>query len=114
DPLVDINHVVDQRELEIQPRFGDHTHRLAEPDHQRKSRLVDGEQRGVADDRRDDGEYGEHAACNAEFHRVPPVVPVSGARRSSSLSGRIGTTPPALPPLPWPAESRSILSVPPN
>ena len=92
DALVDIDHAVDQRDLEVQPRLGDDAHRLAEPDHEREPGLVDREQRAVGDDGHDDGENGENAAGDTELHWVPPVV---GARRSISFSGRIGTT---LPP----------------
>ena len=35
DPLVDVDHGVDERRLEMQARFGDDADRLAEPHHQR-------------------------------------------------------------------------------
>ena len=96
DALVEIDHAVDQRQLEVQARLGDDAHRLAEPDHQRLLRLVDGEQR--ASSRRSaamTARTASDAAGDTELHRVPPVVGRRG--RSISLSGRIGTTPLSLP-----------------
>ena len=93
DALVDADHAVDQRHLEVQARLGDDAHRLAEPDHQRLLGLIDREQRRIADDQRDEDE--DERRCRRRY-RVS-----SGASRSarcgrgagaggrvSSLSGR--------------------------
>src|SRR5262249_11695953 len=88
------------------------THRVAEPDHQRLARLIDLEQRAVADDQQDHGDDGDHAAGETEPHRGPPVVaPAAGGlgRRVGSLSGRNGPTPGLFGP-----PSRMILSVRPS
>ena len=93
--LVDIDHAVDQRDLEVQSGLGDDTHRLAKTDNEREARLIDREQRRVADDRRDDREDDEHPARNTELHWLPPVV---AGFLISSLSGSTGTTPLPDPP----------------
>ena len=77
--------------LKFSPGLGHDANRLAEPHHDRLARLVDGEQRAVADDQGHDDEDGEDAAGDPEFHRVPPAG--GCGRRFSSLSGRYGTTP---------------------
>ena len=50
DALVDRDHGVDERRLEIQARFGDDADRLTEPHHQHLLGLRHGEDRAVADD----------------------------------------------------------------
>ena len=76
--LVDIDHAVDERHFHVKSGLGDDAHRIAEPDHQRLSGLINGEKGAVADDGRDQEHYGGHAADETEFHGLPPVV-ASGA-----------------------------------
>ena len=73
DALVDSDHVVDERHLDVQARLADHAHRLAEPNDQRLLGLINREQRAVDDDQHGEGEDGDDAADEIEFHRWPPV-----------------------------------------
>ena len=50
NPVVDADYGVDERGLEIEPRFGDDAYRLAEPHQQHLFGLVDREHRAVAND----------------------------------------------------------------
>ena len=89
DALVDPDHAVDQRHLEVQAGLGHDADRLAEPDHQRLLRLIDGEQRRIAEHQRGENEDEDDAACDTEPHRAPPLCVGAGAGgRRSSLSGR--------------------------
>src|SRR3546814_14621564 len=68
-------HVLDERDLHVQARFGDHLTRIAELHHQRLLRLVDGEQRTLEQDAggdHDDGENDEGAVhgVRSEERRV--------------------------------------------
>ena len=74
DALVDGDHAVDQRHLEVQAGLGDDADRLAEPDHERLLGLIDGEQRRVAEHDRGD-EEGRAATPPAipSSHRAPPL-----------------------------------------
>jgi len=83
DALVDRDHAVDERRLEIQARLGDDADRLAEPHHQHLFGLRHGEDRAVGDDG-DDKQYEQRdQACNGGSHREPPLCccgwPVVGA-----------------------------------
>ena len=82
DALVDIDDAVDQRDLGMQSRLGDHAHRLAQPHHQRLAGLIDREQSAVGDDQRHDDEGGDDAAGEIESHRPPPVCG-GGLRRAA-------------------------------
>jgi hypothetical protein len=87
DALVDIDHVVDQRDLVVQPRSGDDVDRLAEANDQGLAGLVDREQRAVRDNQRNNDERGDEAANQVQSHRAPPGCCGCG-RRCNSLSGR--------------------------
>ena len=92
--LVDRDHGVDERRLEIQAGFGDDADRLAEPHHQHLFGLDHGEDRTVGNDQHDEQQEQRDDACNGGPHRVPPlgcwpVVPGEAGRRGvSSLKGR--------------------------
>ena len=83
DALVDIDHAVDERHLDVQARLVDHAHHFTQPHHQRLLGLIDGEQRAVEHDQRGEDEDGDDAADEIEFHRWPPVGvwPRAAARR---------------------------------
>ncbi len=98
DALVDVDHGVDERRLEMQARLGDDADGLAEPHHQRLLGLRDGEHRAVADDHDKKQQQQRNNTCDGGPHLVAPVgccgwPVVAGARRGvSSLNGRYGTT----------------------
>ena len=79
--LVDRDHGVDERRLEVQAGFGDDAHGLAEPDHQHLFGLRDREDRAVADDDDDKQQDQGDNACNGGPHRVPPCCWLAGGRR---------------------------------
>ena len=83
-----LDHAVDQRHLEVQAGLGHHADRLAEPDHQRLLRLIDGEQRRIAEHDRGENEDEDDASCDTDSHRAPPLGACAGAAAVSSLSGR--------------------------
>ena len=70
------DHGVDQRDLVVQSGRGNDADRLTETYHQRLARLIDGEQRAVGDDERDDDEGGDQTAEDTQSHRPPPVCGV--------------------------------------
>src|SRR3984893_885623 len=112
DAVVDGDDSVDNWNLHMKARLGNDPGWIAQANHQRLSGLIDSEQRPVRHDQQDRG--GDYdSADKIDLHRLPPVVVGDGwvgGRLRSSGSGRYGTT----PLLPCPAESRMILSVPPN
>ena len=58
--------------------------------HQRLTGLIDGEQRAIGDDQRQDDDGGHNAANEIESHRAAPVCGGAGGcgRRESWSSGR--------------------------
>src|SRR3546814_4555424 len=92
-------HVLDERDLHVQARFGDHLTRIAELHHQRLLRLVDGEQRTLEQDAggdHDDGENDEGAvhgvsslsASRSETRATAKTMPVAVAALPSAEIGR--------------------------
>ena len=88
DALVDVDHAVDERHLEVEAGLTDHAHRLAEPNDQRLLRLIDGEQGAIGDDECGKGEDRDDAAEDIEFHRWPPDDCGLRGGSPNSLSGR--------------------------
>ena len=76
--------------LVCSPGSRHHAHRLAQSHHQRLTGLIDGEQRAIGDDQRQDDDGGNNAANEIESHRAAPVCGGAGGcgRRESWSSGR--------------------------
>jgi hypothetical protein len=73
DALVDRDHGIDERRLEIQARFDDDTDRLTESNHQHLFGLRHGEHRAVTDDEDDKQHEQRGNTCNWGLHRPPPL-----------------------------------------
>ena len=88
DALVDVDHIVDERQFDVQPRLVDHAHHLPKADHQRLLGLVNRKQRRVADDQSRDQQNGGNAADEIKLHGLPPVAGGRGRRGTSEFIER--------------------------